>query len=133
MKKTAYLRNLVYVIIAAALLWIAAYATVRHLGTVLSGMDGLIGADAADTLGGIFGGLRTAVVRPGAVVLFITGAVFLLLRFLCPKPWIFAFSPLFLIVGYLGAVVFATVNDVLFFDILRTLVELIGGGLLDLL
>ena len=133
MKTTAYLRNLVYVIIAAAILWIAAFATVRHLGTVLSGMGGLIGADVADTLGGIFGGLRSAVVRPGAVVLFITGAVFLLLRFLCPKPWIFAFSPLFLIVGYLGAVVFATVNDILFFDILRTLIELIDGGLLNLL
>ena len=44
MKTTAYLRNLVYVIIAAAILWIAAYATVRHLGTVLSGMGGLIAA-----------------------------------------------------------------------------------------
>ena len=133
MKTTAYLRNLVYVIIAAALLWIAAYVTVRHLGTVFSGMEGLLGADAADTLGGIFGGLRSAVVRPGAVVLFISGAVFLLLRFLCPKPWIYAQSPLFLLIGYLGAIVFARVNDVLFYDILRTLIKLIDGGLLNLL
>ena len=126
MKSKLPYRGLAGVIIAAALLWLASYFTIRNLGPMLGGID--------DTLDAIFGNLQTAVIRPSALALFITGACFLLLQIVCGgKKWIYALSPLFVIVGYLGAMVFATINGVLFSDMIRILIGLVKNGLLDLL
>ena len=126
MKSKAPYRTLAGVILAAALLWLTAYFTIRNLGPMLAGID--------DTLGAIFGNLQTAVIRPSALALFVTGACFLLLHMLCGgRKWTFALAPLFVIAGYLGAVVFAFINGVLFSDMLRILIGLAKNGLFDLL
>ena len=126
MKSKFPYRCLAGVIAAAALLWFASYFTIRNLGPMLSGID--------ETLGAIFGNLQTAVIRPGALALFVTGALFLLLQIVCGgKKWIYALSPLFVIIGYLGAAVFASINGVLFSDMLRILIGLAKNGLFDLL
>ena len=119
-------RCLAAVVAAAALLWIASYFTIRNLGGMLGGID--------DTLGAVFGAMQTAVIRPSAIALFVTGACFLLLRIICGgKRWLYALSPLFVIIGYVGAIVFASINGVLFSDMLRILIGLAKNGLLDLL
>jgi len=133
MKTTGHLRAVALVTAAAGVIWIAAYFTIYQLGALIGGMEGLLGAETADMLSGIFGAMQTAVIRPGAAPLFVVGVLFLLLRIACGKAWVWALSPLFLLFGYIGAVVFSYVNGVLFFDLLRTLVNLASNGLFDLL
>ncbi len=126
MKSKFPYRGLAGVIIAAALLWLASYFTVRYSGILLGGID--------DTIGAIFGNLQTAVIRPSAAALFVVGACFLLLLIVSGgKKWIYALSPLFVIVGFVGAVVFASINGVLFSDMLRILIGLAKNGLFDIL
>ncbi len=126
MKISFYPRTIAASVLAAAILWAASYFTIRNLGPMLGGID--------DTIGTIFGNLQTAVIRPSALALFLTGACFLLTQMLCGgKKWIFALSPLFVIAGYLGAILFASINGVLFSDMLRILIELANNGLFDLL
>ena len=126
MKSKFPYRTLAAVIVTAALLWLASYFTIRNLGPMLAGIDG--------TLGSVFGAMQTAVIRPGTLALFITGAVFLLLQIVSGgRKWIYALSPLFVILGYLGAIVFASINGVLFFDMIRILIGLVKNGLLELL
>lgn len=126
MKSKFPYRTLAAVIVTAALLWLASYFTIQNLGPMLAGID--------DTLGSVFGAMQTAVIRPGTLALFITGAVFLLLQIVSGgRKWIYALSPLFVILGYLGAIVFASINGVLFFDMIRILIGLVKNGLLDLL
>lgn len=126
MKSHIPYRNIALAAIMAGLLWIASYLTLRNLGTLLGGID--------DTVGAIFGNLQTAVIRPSALALFITGALFLLLQILCGgKKWIYALSPLFILIGFVGSVLFATVNGVLLSDMLRILIGLAQNGLFDLL
>lgn len=126
MKSKLPYRGLAGVIAASALLWLASYFTIRYSGILLGGID--------ETVGAIFGNLQTAVIRPGVLALFITGAVFLILYVVSGcKKWVFALSPLFVIVGYLGAIVFASINGVLFSDMLRILIGLAKNGLFDLL
>ena len=126
MKPQIPYRNIALAAIMAALLWIAAYLTLRNLGALLGGID--------DTVGAIFGNLQTAVIRPSALALFITGALFLLLQMLCDgKKWTYALSPLFILIGFVGALLFATVNGVLLSDMLRILIGLAQNGLFDLL
>ena len=92
------------------------------------------GAETADMLGEIFGAMQNAVIRPGMWPLFVIGLLFLMLRLVSGcKAWIWALSPLFLLLGYLGSVVFSYINGVLFFDLLRTLINLASNGLFDLL
>ena len=132
MKTTGHLRAIVLVTAAAGVLWGAAYFTIYQLGTLFGGMDGLLGAETADMLSGIFGAMQTAVIRPGAVPLFVVGVLFLLLRIASGcKVWVWALSPLFLLFGYIGAVIFSYVNGVLFIDLLRTLANLASNGLFD--
>ena len=126
MKSKFPYRGLAGVIIAAALLWLASYFTVRYSGILLGGID--------DTIGAIFGNLQTAVIRPSAAALFVVGACFLLLLIVSGgKKWIYALSPLFVILGFVGAVVFASVNGVLFSDMLRILIGLAKNGLFEIL
>ena len=126
MKPQIPYRNIALAAIMAALLWIAAYLTLRNLGALLGGID--------DTVGAIFGNLQTAVICPSALALFITGALFLLLQMLCGgKKWTYALSPLFILIGFVGALLFATVNGVLLSDMLRILIGLAQNGLFDLL
>ncbi len=126
MKSKIPYRTLAGVIAAAALLWLASYFTVRNSGVLLGGVD--------ETIGAIFGNLQTAVIRPSALALFVTGAVFLILYVMSGcKKWIYAISPLFAIAGYLGAIVFASINGVQFSDMLRILIGLAKNGLFDLL
>ena len=126
MKSKFPYRGLAGVIIAAALLWLASYFLIRNLGPMLGGID--------ETIGAIFGNLQTAVIRPSAAALFVVGACFLLLLIVSGgKKWIYALSPLFVIVGFVGTVVFASINGVLFFDMLRLLIGLAKNGLFDIL
>lgn len=126
MKTSIPYRTTAAVLAASALLWIASYLILRNLGPMLGGID--------ETLGAIFGNLQTAVIRPSALTLFITGACFLLLRLFCGgKKWVYALSPLFFIAGFIGATLFASVNGVLLSDMLRILIDLAKNGLLDLL
>ena len=134
MKTTGHLRSIAIVTAASGLLWIAVYFTVKHLGTLLSGAQGLLGAETADMLGEIFGAMQNAVIRPGMWPLFVVGLLFLLLRLAVKcRAWVWALSPLFLLIGYLGSLVCSYINGVLFFDLLRTLVNLAANGLFDLL
>jgi hypothetical protein len=126
MKSKLPYRGLAGVIAASALLWLASYFTIRYSGILLGGID--------ETVGAIFGNLQTAVIRPSAAALFVTGACFLLLQIVSGgKKWIYALSPLFVILGFVGAVVFASVNGVLFSDMLRILIGLAKNGLFDIL
>lgn len=126
MKSKFPYRGLAGVIIAAAILWLASYFLIRNLGPMLGGID--------DTIGAIFGNLQTAVIRPSAVALFVVGTCFLLLLIVSGgKKWIYALSPLFVILGFVGAVVFASVNGVLFSDMLRLLIGLAKNGLFEIL
>ena len=126
MKTSIPYRTTAAVLAASALLWIASYLILRNLGPMLGGID--------ETLGAIFGNLQTAVIRPSALALFVTGTCFLLLRLFCGgKKWVYALSPLFFIAGFIGATLFASVNGVLLSDMLRILIGLAKNGLLDLL
>jgi hypothetical protein len=126
MKSKFPYRGLAGVIIAAAILWLASYFLIRNLGPMLGGID--------ETIGAIFGNLQTAVIRPSAVALFVIGACFLLLLIVSGgKKWIYALSPLFVIVGFVGALVFASINGVLFSDMLRILIGLVKNGLFEIL
>ena len=134
MKTTGHLRSIAIVTAASGLLWIAAYLTIRNLGAIFAGMSGLLGAETAEMLGSVFGAMQTSVIRPGMLPLFAVGLLFLLLRIVSGcRAWVWALSPLFLLIGYLGAIVFSYINGVLFFDLLRTLVNLASNGLFDLL
>jgi len=126
MKTKIPYRCLAGVIAAAAILWIASYLTLRNLGPILGGID--------DTIGAVFSNLQTAVIRPSAIALFVTGALFLLLSVVCGgRKWVYALSPLFFILGYLSTTLFASVNGVLLFDMLRIIAKLAANGLFDLL
>ena len=134
MKTTGHLRSIAIVTAAAGLLWIAVYFTIQSLGALLSGAQGLLGAETADMLGEIFGAMQTAVIRPAMWPLFVAGLLFLLLRLAVRcRAWVWALSPLFLLLGYFGALVFSYINGVLFFDLLRILINLASNGLFDLL
>ena len=126
MKSPIPYRSLAAVTAAAAVLWLASYFTLRYSGSLLSTVD--------DTVGAIFSNLQTAVIRPSAIALFVTGALFLLLQIIGGgRKWIYALSPLFVILGYVTATLFASVNGVLMSDMLRIIAKLAANGLFDLL
>ena len=134
MKKRFPAHPLPVVIAAAAVLWIAAVLTLYNLGRLLGSMDGLLGADTASMLGGIFSALKTAEIRPSANALFAVGAIYLLLTSLCRKRWLnIVLSPLFLLAGYGGALWFASVNEICFGDVVLSLITMIGNGLFDVI
>ena len=118
----------------AALLWVLSVCMIRGLGRILLSLDGLLGADTAETLGGIFGALSTAEVRPAVVWLWLCGTLAVLLSYGCRRRWAVAvLSAVLCVIGWGGAVVFASVNGVVFFDVIRSLAEMAAGGLFDLL
>ena len=134
MKTTGHLRSIAIVTAASGVIWIAVYFTVKNLGALFGSLEGVLGAELAETLSSVFGAMQTSVIRPGALPLFIVGVLFLLLRIAggC-KAWIWALSPLFLLIGYLASIVFTYINGVLFFDLLRMLINLASNGLFELL
>jgi len=116
------------------LLGLSAALTVRNFGGLLGCLGGVLGEDTAMMLSGIFGQLRDAQLRVGVVPMCGIMALYMLLV-LCVRRCrvTYALLPLFAAAAYLCAVLFARVNDVLFFDIIRSLAALAGRGLFDIL
>ncbi len=111
---------------------VGAHATLRHLGEILKAAEGLVGAETAALLGGIFGQLAGAVIVPA---LLLPAGVFLLLSFIGyrrPRVTAVAFVPAGLI-AYAVSVLFARVNGVRFWDIVTSLAEMAQNGLFDVL
>ncbi len=109
-----------------------AWMTIRGLGGLLAGAGGILGADTAAMLGAIFGQLRDAAIVPGwmlAVCVFVPIGIGLY-----RKPRVTAwFLPLAWGIAYLTATLFSVVNDILFSDILVSLVGMAENGLFDAL
>ena len=116
------------------LLWLAAVLTVRNFGGLLGGLGGVLGEDTAVMLSEIFGQLRDAQLRMGVVPMCGIMALYVLLLLRVRRRAVrYALLPLFAAAAYLCAVLFARVNDVLFLDIIRSLAEMAGRGLFDIL
>ena len=121
-------------LLAAGLVWLCAYLTLRYFGALLEMplLTAALGAETQSMLAEIFSQLSHAVIRPDILALAVLWGLYVWLcrRRRTLRIWL---TPLFVLCGYLSAVCFASVNGVLFFDILRSLVQMIRNGLFEVL